>query len=300
MTALSLFKPTIKGIFASFILATPLSAEAVETMSWNLQWFPGGRPNASKNERDKQMESVKKILIEESPNILLAQELTDPKSFDRLVANVPGMKTHVFSKFLGYDGETPSPQQCAIASKLKADSAWYESFKRSETLPNLTRGFAFAALEHPDGGLIMLYSVHLKSNRGSDTPEGEKDVAATRAESARQLIAHKVEMEEKFEGRNILGWVIGGDFNTNHDDQFPLCTAVTDLVSAGFHNSWDATPGKERHTWRPHPNDKRFRATTFDYFLTSGFMEKQARMISNVPVDVSDHAPIVIGLEVAK
>ena len=300
MNFLSQSKCHITGLLASFILGTLICAEPLELMSWNLQWFPGGRPNASKNERTKQMEDVKNIFIKNKPEILLAQELTDPKAFDQLVSNIPGMKTHVFSKFLGYDGETPSPQQCGIASTLKADSAWYESFKQSEKLPNLTRGFAFAALEHPEGGLIMLYSVHLKSNRGSDTPEGEKDVAATRAESARQLIAHKAEMEKKFEGRKILGWVIGGDFNTNHDGQFPLCTAVGDIVSAGFHNSWNTTPRNERLSWRPHPREKRFKATTFDYFLTSGFQEKNARMIPNVPVEVSDHAPIVIELELTK
>ena len=59
----------------------------------------------------------------------------------------------------------------------------------------------------------MLYCVQLKSNHGSDTPKGEKNVANTRAESVRQIIAHKEEMEKRFAKHNIVGWLIAGDFN---------------------------------------------------------------------------------------
>lgn len=267
-------------------------------MAWNLQWFPGGRPYSKKEEQIKQIKAVKTILTQQSPDIFLAQELRYEGAFERLVANVPGMKTHVFSKFLDDDGETPSSLQCAIASKLKANSAWFESFKPSAALPNLRRGFAFAALEHPEGGLIMVYSVHLKSNRGSESPEGEKDVAATRAESVKQLIAHKTAMEEKFTGQKIIGWVIGGDFNSNHDAQFPMCTAIEDLVKAGFHNSWNKTPKDERLTWRTDPDFQKFKPTTFDYILTLGFKENQAEMLPDVPLETSDHAPVLIDLSV--
>ena len=287
-------KTAILGIF----LCSLLCAEPLKTMAWNLQWFPGGRPYAKKAEQLKQIEGAKEILADQSPDILLAQELRYRSAFEKLVANVPGMKTHVFSNFLEADGETPARQQCAIASKLKADSAWFETFKPSKGLPNLRRGFAFAALEHPDGGLIMIYSVHLKSNYGSDTPEGEKDVAATRAESVKQLITHKAAMEEKFAGKKIRGWVIGGDFNTNHDGQFSICTAIEDLVKAGFHNSWNETPKKDRLTWRTAPGYKRFKPTTFDYLLTIGFEKTQASMVPDVPLEVSDHAPILIDLSV--
>jgi len=288
----------IKVGIIGLLLGSLLGAEPLKTMAWNLQWFPGGRPYAKKEEQTSQIEGAKLIMSQQSPDIFLAQELKYKSAFEELVSTVPGMKTHVFSNFLESDGETPSSLQCAIASKLKANSAWFESFKPSKGLPNLRRGYAFAALEHPDGGLIMVYSVHLKSNRGSDTPEGEKDVAATRAESVKQLIAHKAEMEKKFADRKILGWVIGGDFNTNHDDQFPICTAIEDLVKAGFHNSWDKTPKEDRLTWRTAPDFQRFEPTTFDYFLTIGFEETQAKMVSGVPFEVSDHAPVLINLSV--
>jgi hypothetical protein len=272
------------------------SAAPITAMSWNIEWFPGGRPNASRNEAFKQMKGAKAELEKASPQIFLAQELTDEKAFAKLVKVVRGMEVNVFSNFIEPGSEKPSPQQCGIASTLTADSAWFETFKPAEGVPSLRRGFAFAALNHPDGGLIMCYSVHLKSNGGSDTPAGEKNVAVTRAEAVRQLLIHKGEMEKKFAGRKIVGWLIAGDMNTNHDGQFPMCTAIVDLVEGGFYNSWSETPKEQRLTWRNHPDDTRFKPTTFDYMMTVGFKKNQAVMVEDVPVEVSDHAPILIEL----
>jgi endonuclease/exonuclease/phosphatase family metal-dependent hydrolase len=277
-------------------LSANLNAEPLKALTWNIEWFPGGRPYAKSAERKKQADAVAAELTKIKPDILLAQEVTKGYAFKALVATMPGMKVDVLSNFLESDGKTPGPQQCGIASNLKANSAFFESFKPTESLPNLRRGFAFAALEHPDGGLIMIYSVHLKSNRGSDTPEGEKDIANTRAESVRQIIGHKAEMEKRFADQKIIGWLVGGDFNTNHDDQFTMCTAVADLVKAGFHNSWDSTPKEQRLTWHNNPNDERFKPTTFDYMMTMGFKESQAKAIS-VPRDTSDHDPVMLLLE---
>ena len=280
------------------ILSPGIHAAPLKTVSWNIEWFPGGRPDASESEQIEQSKGATAALKKIAPDILLAQEVTDQKAFEKLAASVPGMKVHVFSQFLDSDGETVGKQQCAIASTLKPNSAWFEAFAPAENLPNLRRGFAFAALEHPDGGLMMLYCVHLKSNGGSDTPEGAKDVANTRAESVRQIIAHKAAMEKKFADQKILGWLIAGDFNTNHDGQFPLCTVIADFEKAGFHNTWSATPKEQRATWLsdPDPANRRFEPTTFDYFMTSGFQKSEAKMITDVPREISDHAPIMLML----
>ncbi|QTN31737.1 endonuclease/exonuclease/phosphatase family protein [Akkermansiaceae bacterium] len=288
----------------SLSAAMTASAEPVRALSWNIEWFPGGRPNAKQDEKDKQFAAVQAELEKLKPDILLAQEVSDEVAFEKLVATMPGMKVDVFSRFPEPDSDKLGLQQCCIASNLKADSAFFEPFKPTANLPNLRRGFAFAALFHPDGGLIMVYSVHLKSNGGSNTPEGEQDVANTRAESVRQILAHKAEMEKRFAGRKIAGWLIGGDFNTNHDGQFPKCTVVADLVKAGFHNSWDSTPKDQRLTWHNPPWDKKFKPTTFDYMMTMGFREKQAKAMPD-PLrgkqghePASDHDPVGLLLEV--
>lgn len=289
-----------KFVLSALCLASTalLQAEPIKAMAWNLEWFPGGSPKATNAEAAKQMSAMKPFLEDAAPDIFLGQEIKDPKAFAKLVKTVPGMKVDAISDFPLIKGGAPALQQVAIASTLKANSAWFEAFKPSESFPNLRRGFAFAALEHPEGGLIMVYSVHFKSNRGSHTPEGEQDIANTRAESVRQIVAHKAEMEKKFADEKIVGWVVGGDFNTNDDGQFKLDTTIKDFVAAGFHNSWDKTPKKERPTWgsESDPEKRYFDPATFDYFITYGFKEVQAEMIPGVPEEVSDHCPIVIML----
>jgi endonuclease/exonuclease/phosphatase family metal-dependent hydrolase len=281
------------GLFAT----AHLSAEPLKAVSWNIEWFPGGRPKANVEEIKNQTKLVKEHLAEIKPDIFLAQEITDEAAFAKVVAEMPGkMVVHVCSRFVNHESRDLAPQQVAIASNLKADTAFFENFTPNENLPNLSRGFAFAALLHPDGGLMMLYSVHLKSNHGSDTPEGELGVANTRAESIRQILSHKAEMEKRYAGREIMGWLIGGDFNSNHDGQFPKYTAVADLVKAGFKNTWDATPKGQRLTWQNRPTETRFQPTTFDYMMTTGFKETQAKMIP-VPREVSDHHPVMLLLE---
>lgn len=293
-------KSFLRAAILAYALGLTLSltahAEPTKALTWNIEWFPGGRPNAKQAEKDKQFAEIQAELAKLKPDIFLAQEVSDEEAFKKLVATMPGMKVDVFSRFLQPDSEKIGAQQCCIASNLKANSAFFEPFKPTENLPNLRRGFAFAALEHPDGGLIMLYSVHLKSNRGSDTPKGEIYVANTRKESIRQILTHKVEMEKRFAGQKIVGWLIGGDFNTNHDGQFPKCTVVADLVKAGFHNTWGSTPKKQRLTWHNDPWYKKFKPTTFDYMMTTGFKENISKAIS-VPRDTSDHDPVMLMLE---
>ena len=288
---------TILAAALGLILSTGLNAEPLKVLSWNIEWFPGGNPKPKEAEKEKQTKLIEEKLAEIQPHIFLAQEITDELAFEKLVSTIPGKLTvHVCSRFVNHETRDLSPQQCAIASNLKADSAFFENFKPNENLPNLSRGFAFAALEHPDGGLIMIYSVHLKSNRGSETPEGELSVANTRIESVRQILEHKAEMEKRYTGRKIMGWLIGGDFNTNHDGQFPKCSAIADLVKGGFYNTWDKTPKEQRQTWHSSPFTPQFKPTTFDYLMSIGVKETQAKLVP-VSREASDHDAIMIMLE---
>ena len=37
--------------------------------------------------------------------------------------------------------------------------------------------------------------------------------------------------------------------------------------------------------------------TFVDYFMTTGFKETQAKVYANVPIDISDHTPVMLLLE---
>ncbi len=106
---MSLPKPLtiILRISLATLLTCAVHAENLKAVTWNIEWFPGGRPNASRNEQYKQAKAVKSVLGEMNPDIFLAQEVTDGRAFNKLVTSISGMKVDVFSKFLESDGRTP-------------------------------------------------------------------------------------------------------------------------------------------------------------------------------------------------
>jgi hypothetical protein len=102
--------------------------------------------------------------------------------------SLPNFQTLVVSRFREMGSSGPlSIQQLAIASSQPAEVVWSETFKPSPSTP--PRGFSFTAIRHGKT-LLLVYSVHFKSNRGE-----VKTNIAKREEAARQLLAHVAEME---------------------------------------------------------------------------------------------------------
>ncbi len=270
---------------------------ALNTLVWNLEWFPGKRPTASAAEVATHLKAGQDALKTLNPDIFIGVEVNDWNAFHELCSVVPGLTVHVVSSFIDPQSGEIRPQQIGIASKLKCQGAWWEAWKAN--VPNISRGFSFAALEDPSGaGLIMVYGNHLKSNRGSDTPEGAKNVGTMRNEQANQLLRHMKDMAVAFGNRPIRGWLAGGDFNTNHDGQFPECKVVEILTQGGYYNTWLKVPKEKRLTWRTEPGG-RFEPTTFDYLFAKGFGELTATAPDPDP-SVSDHLPVQLLLPAAK
>src|SRR4029077_20565731 len=86
--------------------------------------------------------------------------------------------------------------------------SWFEMWNPNGALVP-PRGFAFAAYEVAPRHVLLVYAVHLKSNRG----EISEDIAI-REESMQQLVAHIHEMNEAYAKLGSVSCVVGGDFNT--------------------------------------------------------------------------------------
>lgn len=279
-----------RSLLAAFFTLTASmlhAGEVLKVIAWNIEWLPGHRPTASAREAEKHMRESQAALKKLNPDIFIGLEMRDWAAFNELVSAVPGLTTHVVSNFVDPTTGEIRNQQIGIASKLTCRAASWEIWKAN--VPNTSRGFSFAAVEQKDGGLLMVYGNHLKSNRGE-----ESEVALMRNDQTKQLIAHREVVEKAFTGKKIAGWILAGDFNTNHDNQFPLCNVVRDLTAAGFHNTWATTPQKDRLTWRG-DNFGKYKPTTFDYIFTLGLGEPRA-VILETPRSVSDHHAIGIPL----
>lgn len=271
-----------------FLLAVTLPLHAalpLKVITWNLEWFPGKRPTASAAEAEAHMKNAQAALQKINPDIFVGVEVRDWAAFHELVSVVPGLTTNVVSSFVDPESGEIRSQQIGIASKLTCRAADWEVWKAN--VPNSPRGFSFAALEQTNGSLLMVYGLHLKSNRGDPT-----EVALMRNDQAAQIIARQPLVQKAFIGKKIAGWIVTGDLNTNHDDQFPLCKVIAEMTAAGFRNTWADTPQKDRLTWES-ARESQFKPTTFDYFMTLGLGNLTATMLKS-PAEISDHRAIML------
>jgi endonuclease/exonuclease/phosphatase family metal-dependent hydrolase len=260
----------------------------LRVVAWNIEWFPGKSLESTPEEQEAQIALVQKEIERLDPDILIASEIRDWDAFEKAIARVPDLRIHVVSNFVLRETGVPGSHQIAIASKLRCRAAFAEAF--SPHPPAISRGFAFAALRHPKSGeLLMVYGVHLKSNRSRNDFEMESNFRQ-RNESTEQVLSHMALMERlTFFNEPIAGWIWGGDFNTNHDGQFGD-RVLERAVEAGFWNSWSSVPQGNRLTWR---GNNQFPGTTFDYILTRGLGAPVAAM-GGTPEAASDHDAVIL------
>lgn len=282
---------TLFALF-TFLCAAPVHAadtnDGFRVVTWNVEWLPGRKPDATPEDGATHMAAVKKALKEFAPDVLIAEEIRDHKVFDDFVSALPGLKTAVVSAFRDPATGSIAGQQIGIASKLPCIASWSEKWQSA--IDSVPRGFSFAAIEDPGSKkLILVYGVHLKSNRDRGDARIAELNTIWRDESARSLLRHIEDMEETVFKGEIRGIIVGGDINTNHDGQFKD-HVVEMMVRSGFHNCWEGVPPEDRQTWR---GGSVFLPTTFDYFFTKGLGKLRAELVP-VADDTSDHHPVLI------
>ena len=261
-------------------------AELVQTIrvvSWNLDWFPGKKPEPTADEEKVHMAQAQQALRELKPDVLLLQEVRDWKSAEDLCSAVPNLRVHVISRF------QPRPQNQVIATNLPVDSAWSQVWQHGASDP--PRGYVFAAIELPQKRFLLTYSLHLKSNVGAPAMNPLK-----RQEAAGQLIIHAQEMQKLYGARGGCGLLVGGDMNTSLDDpRFAKEQTLHALIAAGFHWTFAGVPIASRITI---PKESRFPDNCFDHIFTAG-LEKQTASVKPYP-GRSDHNPVVLDLDLSK
>lgn len=262
------------------------SPNEVTLISWNIEWYPGGTRYARSAQRREHEVKVRKELKRLNPDIFLAQEMRGWEAFADLCAAVPGLEPVVVSAFRSpYSGEYWQ-QQIGIAAKVPATAAWSEPWRKGNDF-EVVRGFSVAAVRIPGTyHLLLVYSVHLKSNLARTEEQTELNYKI-RDESIRQLLEHVREMQETAFPDLVLGVIVGGDFNTNHDGDFDD-NVVRLMEEGGFHNTWRDVPAEKRATWI---GSEAFDPITFDYFFTKDLGEPRAELLE-VSEGTSDHWPV--------
>ena len=257
--------------------------QVIRVVSWNLNWFPGGKEKATAEEAAAQMGLAQKAIGDLKPDLLLLQEVRDWKGAEELCREVPEVRVQVISRF------QPRPQNQVIATNLDAEKGWSDEWKRGDEDP--PRGYVFGAIAVQPGHYLLVYSVHLKSNVG-----GVEGAMRKREDSARQLLRHVGEMLKLYGQRGKCAVMICGDLNTHADGgEFAKERTISALKAAGFRSGFEGVPAAERVT---HPAKGIYKDACFDYIFTLGMGEQRA-VVKGYP-RVSDHQPVVMEVDLGK
>jgi endonuclease/exonuclease/phosphatase family metal-dependent hydrolase len=267
-------------------------SQGINLVTWNIEWYPGGSPFATREDRRRQHKLVGEVIKSLDPTILAAQEIRDWDAFHELCASVPNLQPVTVSFFPREEGGEYWQQQLALASKLRTRAAWSQGWSKVEQ--NLLsekrsprRGFSVGAFHLPKTRyLLLVYNIHLKSNR-IDPGMDVEDIYAMREESIKQLLGHAKVMETTLFKNKIAGIIITGDFNTNQDGQFGDRTLQL-VKDDGYYHTWEDTPPALRNTWI---GNSRHQATCFDHVFTKYLGSPKSTLIATTRAS-SDHQPI--------
>ena len=281
-------KLEIQATSAASASSTAKSKDKARIVSWNLQWFPGHKPNATDEAAAGHMAAAQKAVAELNPDVLLLQEVRGWDAAAKLCEAVPGLTTHVTTAFEQIIPDA-RPQNQVIAAKMPADSAWSAKWNGGGSGP--PRGYAFAALDAGDGRFLLCWSLHLKSNVG----EFGHNVSM-RAESARQLLAHIQDMLALYTPRGKCAVVVAGDMNTSADDpKFAADPTLRGFTGSGLWWTHEGVPFANRTTIPPEGS---YKANCFDHILTSG-LGRPVAFVKATP-GISDHYPVVLDVDFSK
>ena len=177
-------------------------------------------------------------------------------------------------------------QQVAILSKYQAQAAWVEPWKSVNGV-DPPRGFAFAWFKIGSED-VGVYSLHLKSNliiHGNKEAETAKNIRKREVAIA-QLVTHIHDVIGATIP-TIKSVVIGGDFNTNHDQEmFAAERTLESLAGARYQNGFEELALSERVT---HPANHGFPDATFDFIFAKGLTPPRPTIVQT---NASDHWPV--------
>jgi endonuclease/exonuclease/phosphatase family metal-dependent hydrolase len=280
-------------LLASFVVGSVLGESTepikIRITTWNLEWFPNGSAHdATPEVQAQRIAAAADVIRPINPDIVLLQEVRDYDVCARLGEAIAAGTYHVaicsafkepFQRGLG-------KQQVAILSKYQAQAAWAEPWKSMNGV-DPPRGFAFAWFKVGDQD-IGAYSVHLKSNlitHGDREAETAKNIRK-REVAITQLLTHVRDVIGTTMP-TIKGVVIGGDFNTNHDQEmFSAERTLDSLTDAGYQNGFEALPLSQRVT---HPGTHGFPDATFDFIFAKSLTGSQPTVTQT---NASDHWPV--------
>lgn len=272
----------LRWLILGLLFASAASgAEVVRLVTWNLEWFPGKKPGATQEERDRHFLEVAAVLPQLRADVIMLQEVRNDEAAERLAGLLNGFRVHVTTRFKDPFTRKASEQQITIMSRFPADAAWAEAWARGWA--NAPRGYAYARLT-VSGRPLHIYGLHLKSNLGNPTANTSK-----REDAMDQLLGHIKTQVKPNESA-----VVAGDFNTSKEQvNLAADTTLIKIEKAGFFWAFAGIPLEHRITV---PGKGKYPPACFDHIYVRDLGKPAAIVLKDTPG--SDHLPVVIDLQV--
>lgn len=219
----------------------PRPPSTLRVATWNIEWFPAGQRRGSPDPTNLQTAAVAALINEFQPDILAVQEIRNLKALEQLNRNLGLWPfSHLAASWFYRLNATGTPltdqieQQCGILSRYPWDEAWEIDFTPLEEKPRPARGW-LAARFRIRTATFTLYTGHLKSDYGADSPEKAAAIRTQRAAAIRHL-ARDLERRQLDPYRDRI--VVAGDFNADiATADRSLETVFDDLERLGFRSA---------------------------------------------------------------
>lgn len=266
-----------KGVCLLLLLVLPLlpagAGERLRVVALNAEWFPGRMREPAPPPQARHIAGVQQLLHDLDPDLLLLQEIVRPSALETALAVLPDLTLYTVSAF------SNNPLQLAIAGRLPLIAADAQAWPAmgGRDVPPPPRGTAFAAVELPDGGVLLVFTLHLKSNWRGDDDYDEQRNLRLREVSVKMLLAQVAAAEQRFADRAVRGVLVGGDFNTLYPSSIFRGEQTVRLLEAGG---------------LVHLGSK-----GLDHFWGKGITNAAFSVFTDYAV--SDHAPIVLDVALA-
>lgn len=184
--------------------------------SWNIEWFPAGQRQGAEGPANLQTAAAAHLIHQIKPDILAVQEIRNLRALQQLNRNLSLWPFSHLAASWFHRENTGQPderiqQQAGLLSRIPWEEVWEIDFGPLTGPDRPPRGWLGARFRHGTA-TFTLYTGHLKSDFGADSPE---DAAANRTKrrAAIEELARDLERRQLDPYRDRI--LVAADFNAD-------------------------------------------------------------------------------------